>query len=450
MKINKSYSFNQAGSNFQNIKNKTGDKTEIKDSVDLGSKEEIPVNKHKKWLFMNYIGADCNLKSGMLGIVDNQEFVGSDENTHIVALVDVGHEPNPMDQTWSGARSFYVTHDEEGGKINSPVIAEHGDNVDMSSYKVLKNFIVDTMKKFPADNVAIVLSDHGGGFTGAIADDSDGDFMSAPHLKQALEEAEKETGKKLDILGFNACLMADTEAAYEFRNNADILLASEENEFNPGWYFQSILGENMDTSIKQLQKAISQKIDVTPEEFAKMVVKSNGEHQDKTPTFSATDLTKMEGLAKATDNLSKAILKTEEKEAVRNSIMVTEHYGGMWEPYCDMRDLHHIAKTLEKEVNDPDIKKASKELIKTFNETIIANAADPTKYPNAKGLHIYAPLDGENSMGFKNGSYGEVGFARDTHWDEAMKSIGIKDENPSRMSSELSLWPDGSPKAKKE
>jgi len=448
MRINKIHSFGQIGKTSESIKPDSDKNTQITDMVEFGGREEIPVNTHKKWLFMNYISADCNLKSGMLGIVDNQEFVGSDEHTHIVALVDVGPEANPMDGTWSGARSFYVTRDEESNKIKSPVINEYGDHLDMSSSTVLKNFIVDTMKKFPADNVAIVLSDHGGGFTGAMEDSSDGDFMSVPHLKQALEEAEKETGKKLNILGFNACLMADAEAAYEFRNNADILLASEESEYNPGWNFQSILGKNMDKSIKKLQDAISTKINVTPEEFAKLVVQANSENQTKVPTFSATDLSKMEDLAKATDNLAKAILKTEEKKAVRNSIMVSEHYGGYWSPYCDMRDLHHIAKTLEKEVNDPDIKKASKELMKTFDETIIANESDPEYYSNSKGLHIYAPLEGEKSMGFENGTYGELAFARDTHWDEAMKSLGTGEVTPGVESFSPSVWPDGSPKGK--
>jgi len=208
------------------------------DAVQLGSSDQkVDQGVHKKWLFMNYIAADCNLKEFQEANVTNQQLVGSDKNTHIVDMIDVGPEPNPMGGTWSGAKTFYVTKGSDDSKITSPVIEDHGNHVDMSNPATLTKFIVDTVKKFPADNVALILNDHGGGFTGAMADDSDGGFMSTPQLKQAIADAEKQTGKKLDIVGFDACLMAETEVAHALKDNAKILLASEESEGGPGWTY---------------------------------------------------------------------------------------------------------------------------------------------------------------------------------------------------------------------
>ena len=441
MKINKSAFFREIPPKQSKIKK---EKKEITDKFETNNLSG-EINKHKKWLFMNYVAADCNLKEFQLAGIDGQETVGSDENTHIVALIDVGPEANPMDG-WAGAKTFYITHDETPKKLNSPVISEHGKNLDMSDPKILKDFIVDTMKKFPADNVAIVLNDHGGGYTGAMEDSSDGDFMSVPNLHKALSEAEKETGKKIDILGFNACLMADTEAAYEFKDDADILLASEESEYGPGWNFKPMLEQSMGDSIKLLQKAMENKIDVSPEEFAKIVVKVNEENQEYIPTFSATDLRKMDPLAKSIDKLAKSILKSEEKNAIKDAVTGAESYGGPWEPYADMRDLHHIAERIEKGISDPEVKKSAKELRKTFNDAIIANEADPGKWPNAKGLHIYAPKKGSESIGYKGGyKYHELSFAKDTDWEEAIKSIG--DEAGNTYSSiDPQVWPDGSPR----
>jgi len=182
-----------------------------RDTVELGASAPEPgaIKPHAKWLFINYVAGDCNLTEFQLKNLDQQELVGSDKNTHLVAYVDVGPKDDPFGQGWQNARTYYINKDNTPDKLNSELIAEHG-RVDMSSPKTLRDFLVDAVKKFPADHVALILNDHGGGFTGAMSDESDGNFMSVPQIKQALAEAEAVTGKKLDILGFDACLMAET------------------------------------------------------------------------------------------------------------------------------------------------------------------------------------------------------------------------------------------------
>ncbi|MEQ8224826.1 MAG: clostripain-related cysteine peptidase [Candidatus Eremiobacterota bacterium] len=457
MEINKLHNFKQiTGSSVQK---KSGTDERVTDKVELGNREDGgSVKPNKKWLFMNYIAADCNLKEALTDIIDNQELVGSDKNTHIVALIDVGPEPNHMDKTWSGARTYYVNHDETPQKINSEVIAEFGNHVNMSDPKTLTDFIIDSMKKFPADHAALVLSDHGGGFTGAMADDTDGNLMTVPQIRQALEEAEKVTGKKIDILGFNACLMADTQAAYEFKDSAKILLASEESEYSPGWTFQPMLGKSIDSSIERLQGALAGKINVSPEEFAKIVVECNKEHQTDVPTFSATDLSKMDELARSVDNLAKAILNTDEKESVKKSMMNVGGYGQGWTPYGDMRDLHYLSELIEKGTNDPKLKEAAHDVQKVFSEAIIANEAEPTKYANSRGLHIYAPGNAKTGVGY---GYNDLQFAKDTKWADALVTIGKIPGGPAHEEPpyteeyleppvEPAVWPDGSPRKSKD
>jgi hypothetical protein len=478
MEINRMNSFQPISQGAGQVKQKETEQ-KVSDQVDLGSqKAEIPVGEHKKWLFMNYIGADCNLKEFQADNIDNQELVGSDKNTHIVAMIDVGPgrdmevtetgeekaPSGPSTINWAGARTFYVTQDATPKKLNSPVLEDYGMNVNMAKPETLTKFIVDMMAKFPSDHVGLVLNDHGGGFTGAIADDTQGGFMSTPQIKQALADAEKITGKKIDILGFDACLMAAAEVAHELKDTAKILLASEETEGGPGWTYDSMLkdgtketpktktevfemvkkaiaekklktgalqsNKSMSSSIEMLQNAMTKKIDVSPEEFAKIVVKVNEQHNNDIPTFSATDLTKMDGLTKATDELSKAILNTENKTAVKDAIMQAENYGG-WQqpqPYADMRDLHHVAELLEKGVSDPKLKEAALNVKKAISEAVIANESDPEKYPNSKGLSIYAPTDSPGGPEYK---YGNLQFARDTNWSKAMASLGnVPSTNP--------------------
>ena len=449
MKINNTGNFKPITSEKKLSPEKEG-KPAVSDEVNIGGSKET-AKPHKKWLFMNYIAADCNLKDFQLRNIDSQEKVGSDENTHIVAYVDVGHEPNPMDKTWSGARSYYVTKDSEEGQINSEVISHYGNNVDMSSPATLTKFIVDAMEKFPSDHVALVFNDHGGGFTGAMADDSDGDFMSVPQLRKGLADAEKITGKKIDVIGFDACLMAEAEVAYELKDNANILLASEESEGGPGWAYNEMLGEHRGTAIGVLQEALKKRIDVSPEEFAKIIVKINEKYQKYIPTFSATDLTKMDGLAKSINDFAEAILRSDEKEEVKQAIVRTQHYGGGDVPYSELHDLHHLAEHVSKRVKDKNLKKAADNVQKAVGEAVIANEATKYTYGNSKGLSIYSPIyyvDDKFDYGYE-----DLQFNKDTKWQEAM--LEVAHPNREGRAGEVSpthipkVWPDGSPRKSK-
>lgn len=410
------------------------------------------IKPHKKWLFINYVAGDCNLTEFQLKNLDQQEKVGSDANTHIVAYVDVGPNPAPLKfgtkegetqgpgepGSWSGCRTLYISKDDETDKLNSEVIEEHGNHVDMSSGQTLKKFLKDALTKFPADHVAFIFNDHGGGFTGAMSDETDGGFMSLPDTKKAFDEVQAETGKKLDIIGYDACLMAGTEVAYELKNNAEIFLAAEESEGGPGWTYDSMLGgRTLGEAIQKAQSSLF-KIDVGPREFAKIIVDVNAEHNNDIPTFSATDLTKMDKLKDSSEGLAQAIIKTDDKQAIKDAIGKTENYGGGWSPYKDMRDLHHLSRNIIAGTSDENVKKAAEAVIKSVEEVVFANEVNPQQHPESKGLHIYAPTTG--SMGQ---DYAELQFAKDTHWDEAIESLGVKFD-PTKKGPKV--WPDGSPR----
>lgn len=424
-------------------------RSEPKDTVELGrapagKDADGAVKPHAKWLFINYVAGDCNLTEDQLKNLDQQERVGSDKNTHIVAYVDVGPKDDPFGQGWQNCRTLYITKDQTANKLNSEVVADNG-RVDMSNPKTLSKFVIDAIKKFPADHVALVLNDHGGGFTGAMADDSDGNFMSVPQIKQALADAQAVTGKKLDILGFDACLMAETEVAHEMKDYADILLASEESEGGPGWTYDSMLGgKNMGEAISRLQTSLKSKINVDPEAFSKIVVDVNRNHSDDIPTFSATHLNKMDKVTQSVNELALAIKKTSDKDAVRQAIEKAENYGGGWLPYRDIHDLYGLTTRLAAQTQDPELKKAAEAVAAQVKEAVFANESDPAKHPESYGLSIYAPLSNTGELGY---NYKDLQFAKDTQWDEAIISLGK--QQPGAAETTPRAWPDGTPRSPK-
>jgi len=244
-------------------------------------------------------------------------------------------------------------------------------------------------------------------------------------IRQALEEAEHVTGKKIDVLGFDACLMADTQAAYEFKDCAHYYLASEETEGGAGLNYAPMLTNVVTDAIIQLQLQIRDKgINVSPEVFAKNVVRECEKHQDDIPTFSATDLTQMRSLGKAVDSLARAIIDTSdhEKDLVRAAIVNAECYAGGWSVYRDMHDLHQIADLIDQSAQDVKLKEAAQGVKEALGQAVIANETSQEEHPNSRGLHIYAPTVSSNDY-LTMFNYRGLQLAKDTMWDEAIVDL---------------------------
>lgn len=75
------------------------------------------------------------------------------------------------------------------------------------------------------------------------SDDGTGHSLDTIELANVLRSVVELTGRRIDLLGFDACLMSNLEVAYEVRPFVRHMVASEENEPNQGWPYDLILGE---------------------------------------------------------------------------------------------------------------------------------------------------------------------------------------------------------------
>ena len=107
--------------------------------------------------------------------------------------------------------------------------------VNSSSPDTLQSFIEYSMTEptLEAENYMLILQDHGLGYLGICSDvglpDSDIEkaWMSIDGLGKAVRGAIGSTGEGLDILTLDACTMSVVEVAYELRDTASYLVASE-------------------------------------------------------------------------------------------------------------------------------------------------------------------------------------------------------------------------------
>ncbi len=184
------------------------------------------------------------------------EVASTDELT-IRALVDRGGNYSSDGvlglDPWEGAKVLDIA---DGG---AQVVDDMGET-NTGDPAVLAAFLADGIRAHPAENYALVISDHGASWPGVGGDESaDNDMLDLAEIRTAIADGLADAGiDKLDLLGFDACLMATYEVASSVAPLADRLVASAELEPGHGWDYRSlqVLADDPSTSADDLGAAL--------------------------------------------------------------------------------------------------------------------------------------------------------------------------------------------------
>jgi len=201
-----------------------------------------------EWTVMIYLDADNNLESAGINDINEMEMVGSSSKVNIVVQADRIPNYDNSNDNWTTTRRYYIMQDNDPFLINSQ-FNDLGE-LNMGDPQTLVDFASWAVTEYPAEKYLLVIWNHGGGFRspayskGIAQDDTSGkDIITMPDLEYALSAISVQMGKNIDIVGMDACLMAMTEVAYQIKDCADILVASEENEPGDGWPYDTILAQ---------------------------------------------------------------------------------------------------------------------------------------------------------------------------------------------------------------
>ena len=123
----------------------------------------------------------------------------------------------------------------------------------MVEHAYLTDFINYVTDNTDAKMYDLIMWDHGGGIGGFGVDElynsdvedkktekrSDVDFTDIGLISTAIANSKLvKNGRKLDFLGFDACVMGALEVAMNLTNVADYLVVSEDNEYGDGWIYE--------------------------------------------------------------------------------------------------------------------------------------------------------------------------------------------------------------------
>jgi hypothetical protein len=335
------------------------------------------------WTVLTYSIADTDLEPYMMDDLDELGTAGSSESLNLVALVDrasnYSDDPVLGLDDWEGGRILEIR------KGKAVVLDDLGD-VNTGDPQTLQDFIASGIADYPADHYALVISDHGASWPGVGGDESfDEDVLDLAEIKAGISAGLADAGvDSLDILGFDACLMATYEVASTLAPVAKRMLASQELEPGHGWNYASfsMVTENDGATADELGKALL-------EGFQQQAA---SEEDDAEITLSLTDLTAIPALDSAMTTFTTAL---EQRiaglaPAVGRTRAQTLGFGSSPDAENDsyMADLGILVSEIG--VDALDVSDEADAVIRALNDAVI-DRIDGQATRGATGLSIYFP-----------------------------------------------------------
>ncbi|MBN2440818.1 MAG: hypothetical protein JXJ04_05715 [Spirochaetales bacterium] len=364
------------------------------------------------WTIMVYLDGDNNLESS--GLQDLNEMEGVDlsgSGINVIVLMDrISGFATDLTGDWTGTKLFKVNYDSKG-PFNATIVSTElastelgltisGDEeLNMGDPGVCSDFIDFCKSNYPAPNYFLVFWNHGSGWmkksTGTVEepqkavcfDETDEDALYTKEIGDSIE------GKGITVVGFDVCNAGMLEVAYEIRNDASYMIASEESESGDGWeynyWLNNLLGSNQSASA-----LISAVVDGYETRYSSMTG----------ATLSGIDLSQVDGLMSAMNSFADALYGVcgtqSERDNVRDLLLndVEDFYNYDY----DFGDFNIDIWDMADKVGSayPSLSPAADVLKAALENTVVDEWHHPgpglTGNPDAHGLaiHLTPLLDG--------------------------------------------------------
>jgi len=243
-----------------------------------------------------------------------------------------------------------------------------------------------------------------------LIDDNSKDFLDNIEMKKVLQAAKTKLGQKLDIFGMDACLMNQAEVIYQVRANALFAVGSELTEPLDGWPYTDILSK------------LANNPSTTPAELAKIVVSDYiaSYKSDPTPvTQSAVDVSKVEAVANAVDQLGQALLAAISDASVKDVVKFARFKTQQFDDNLHANvDLDHFCELVGAAQVPAAVKTAAASVRNALASYVIANGNQRKPVENARGVSIYFPTYDVSPLYSTN-----LDFAKQTSWTQFLNAF---------------------------
>ncbi len=371
-----------------------------------------------KWTWLVYMAGDNNLEGAGGDDLAEMRAVGSTPEVNVLVQFDTEEH---------GTTRYRV----DKGHLT---ILDHKKGVNCGDPKVLRDFVQWGAAQYPASHYLVDVWNHGGGWENLPADYDYAAIRAAKpqraaklrRLKRALfrttidkihARAEKYRaiaidcgshdyldnqelhdalaralpgGRKIDVLGCDACLMNMLEIASEMSDTATFMVGSEETEPGSGWPYADILSALV-AKPTMTPAALARLI---PQDYGAWYRKNGSPTQDGAATQSTLDLASIESATGAVDALASALVKDLRASAGGISLARDKSQKFEMPEYIDLNDF---CAQLQTRVTNAGIRKAAKAVQQAIvggngsGPFVVANATWGPAVKRAKGVSIYFP-----------------------------------------------------------
>lgn len=336
------------------------------------SSEQNPTRQTLDWTIMVYLCADNNLDAVGYQDFNDMETVGSTDDVNIIVAAD-------FDAHFSDQGIYNVTYD-TSGTINSQYIAAFSPDCGLPG--VLLGFIQTAQSFAPANNYLLILWNHGAGYPGVCFDDDPGgNWLTMAEIESVLADP---SITDVDIVAFDACLMAQIEVAYQLVGETDYVVFSEDTIPLSGFPYQEWLPDVVNSP------------SITPASLCTQLVtryhtayNTGGIYYDPNVGnvgLSAVQTSSIGAVGTALDTFSSALLPTATLEAQYGAI---SYAIGQAQAFTDLTfiDLGGFASAAAGAITDATIAGYASAL-NTAHLTAVTDEAHLSGLPGSTGMAI--------------------------------------------------------------
>ena len=361
------------------------------------------------WTFLVYLDADNNLEREAIDDFIEMATVGSNADVNVIVQFDriPGYDSRYGD--WTGTLRFRVT----AGMTPEPAnaLADLGE-ANMGDPETLADFVTWGKAAYPARRTALVLWNHGDGWRAASTvkegrkaicwDDTNGhDALDLAELRQVMAAVTGNGATPIDLIAFDACLMAMIEVDVQIQPYARVRVASEETEPGSGYPFDTILADLRDRP------------DRSASDLGQTIVQKYYEAY-KGETQSAVDLGDgYLNLVGAVDQLAQTLIDHAQSQfgivgAARREV---QQFQGSY------IDLYHLAELLDERTDVGAVQVAAQAVMAAVDAAVLIEEHG-TYWPGAHGISIYFPALPSSWDSLYDGENNYLAFTAQTQWDD--------------------------------
>lgn len=383
------------------------------------------------WTVMVYLNGDNDLERYMFEAFNRLELAASNPNIKVFALWD--------GRSLGDTKEYLVQPDSNLSAISSDYVESVNywdwNELDMGDPDTLIDFVNRSRVREPADHYFLAIVDHGGGWSPDLAlsqgrgrwafggsgfswdETNDYHYFSSKDMK-AIFRGVAEAGGPIDVVFYDACLMAMLEEVYQIRGGATYVVASENETWTSFPY---------DTYLTSIESA------TLPSNLAGSIV-DNYYHslQGYPRTMSAIDLAQIGPVSTTLDSLSTALINSlpTSKEVISQALRAAQKLDYDFDFRIEEKegyvDLASFAAELANRMPGTPVATAANDLLEALGPLIIYERHQSSfAWPSGEyldldgttGLSIYLPL-GKLDYDLSYYLPDQLDLAADTHWDD--------------------------------